>query len=195
MKNDLDDLVCRLKQDDKGAFNTLFYMYAKKVFNFALTYYNDEQDAEEIVQEVFLKVWIKRHFITNPKTFNALVFTMAKNLVYNHLKRNVYKKRYQDYALRDADRLKNTTENEVHYQDLKHHLDQLIAKLPPKRKETFLLSRKHGYTNKEIAEEMNVSLKTVETHISLAIKYLREALHIDTDTILVLMLISTMGLR
>ena len=87
MKNDLDDLIGRLKQNDKEAFNLLFYMYAEKLFKFSLTFFNEETEAEEIVQEVFLKIWLKRKTISDPSTFNAYIYTIAKNLIFNNLKK------------------------------------------------------------------------------------------------------------
>ncbi len=176
MKNDLDDLIGRLKQHDKEAFNLLFYMYAEKIFKFSLTFFNQEAEAEEIVQEVFLKIWLKREKITDPSTFNAYIYTMAKNLIFNNLKRNVYRKKYNSYLYANYSAHQNDTENEVIYEETKQRIEQALDKLPKKRKKVFLLSRQEGLKNKEIAEKLDISIKTVETHMSLSLKYLREVL-------------------
>ena len=143
MKNDLDELVCRLKQHDKEAFNLLYYMYAEKIFKFSLTFFSNEAEAEEVVQEVFLKIWLKRETITDPTTFNAFTYTIAKNLIFNNLKRiNIFYKQ---------------------------------------RRKVFLLSRMEGLKNREIAEQLDISLKTVETHMSLTLKHLRSTLQVDVQ--------------
>ena len=176
MKNDLDDLIGRLKQNDKEAFNLLFYMYAEKLFKFSLTFFNEAAEAEEIVQEVFLKIWLKRKKITNPSTFNAYIYTMAKNMIFNNLKKNVYRKKYNSYLYANHNTHQNDTENEVIYEETKQRIEQALNKLPKKRKEVFILSRQEGLKNKEIAEKLDISIKTVETHMSLSLKYLREVL-------------------
>jgi RNA polymerase sigma-70 factor (ECF subfamily) len=176
MENDLDDLIGRLKQNDKEAFNLLFYMYAEKLYKFSLTFFNEEVEAEEIVQEVFLKIWLKRANITDPSTFNAYIYTMAKNMIFNNLKRNVYRKRYNSYLYTHHNAHKNDTENEVIFEETKQRIEQALKALPKKRREVFLLSRHEGLKNKEIAEKLEISIKTVETHMSLSLKYLREVL-------------------
>lgn len=181
MKNDLDELIARLKQNDKEAFNLLFYMYAEKIFKFSLTFFNDEAEAEEIVQEVFLKIWLKRNTISDPSTFNAYIYTIAKNLIFNNLKKNIYKKKYETYAYANQQTHKNYTENEVLYEETKQRIEIALDQLPKKRKEVFLLSRREGLKNREIAEKLEISIKTVETHMSLSLKYLREVLHFDVD--------------
>jgi len=179
MKNDLDELISRLKQHDKEAFNLLFHMYAEKIFKFSLTFFNSESEAEEIVQEVFLKIWLKRETITDPNTFNAFIYTIAKNLIFNNLKRNVYRKKYESYMYSRVDDSLNSTENEVLHEETKQRITKAIDALPKQRRKVFLLSRRDGLKNKEIAEKLTISLKTVETHMSLSLKYLREVLQVD----------------
>ncbi len=186
MKNDLDDLVGRLKNNDKEAFNLLFYMYAEKIFKFSLTFFNAEAEAEEIVQDVFLKIWLKRTTISNPSTFNAYIYTIAKNLIFNNLKKNIYKKKYESYLYSNYKAHQNDTENEVLYEETKKRIDSALRQLPKKRKEVFLLSRREGLKNKEIAEKLSISIKTVETHMSLSLKYLKEVLHNDGSILLIM---------
>ncbi|MCG8310097.1 MAG: RNA polymerase sigma-70 factor [Cytophagales bacterium] len=173
MINDLDDLIGRLKKDDKEAFNLLFYMYAEKLFKFSLTFFNDEAEAEEIVQEVFLKIWLNRQAIRNPATFNSYIYTIAKNLIFNNLKKNIYKKKYESFFYSNGEKYRNDTENEVFYEETRRMIDKALDQLPRKRKEVFLMSRRDGLKNREIAEKLDISIKTVETHMSLTLKYLK----------------------
>ena len=173
MINDLDELITRLKQDDREAFNLLFYMYAEKIFKFSLTFFNDETEAEGIVQEVFLKIWLKRETIDDPNTFNSFIYTIAKNLIFNNLKRNVYRKKYESYRYSHVQNRNNSTENEVIYKETKQRLEKALEALPVKRRRVFLMSRREGLKNREIAEKLGLSIKTVETQMSLTLKYLR----------------------
>lgn len=186
MKNDLDDIIGRLKQNDKEAFNLLFYMYAEKLFKFSLTFFNEEVEAEEIVQEVFLKIWLKRKTISDPSTFNAYIYTIAKNMIFNNLKKNIYRKKYETYIYSNSQASRNDTENEVIYEETKQRVERALDQLPKKRKEVFLLSRREGLKNKEIAEKLDISIKTVETHMGLSLKYLRKVFHIDADKMMII---------
>lgn len=182
MKNDLDDLISRLRQDDREAFNLLFYMYAEKLLKFSLTFFNREEDAEEIVQEVFIKIWVKRQSIKDPASFNAYIYTIAKNMIFNSLKKNIYRTKYETYQYNNHHFFQNTTENEVMYQETRKRLEHALDQLPIKRKEVFLLSRRDGLKNREIAKKLDISIKTVETQMSLTLKYLKEIFKTDIDT-------------
>lgn len=178
MKNDLDDIVKRLNEGDKKAFGILFMMYADKLFKFSRSFYADDSDAEEIVQEVFLKIWVKREQITDPGTFNAYIYTIAKNLIYNNLKRKVYSRRYYSYLKTSRSDHANLVEESFKFNELEETVQQIIMELPTKRKEIFLLSRNEGLSNKEIAQKLNISLRTVETHIHLALKHIKKILRV-----------------
>lgn len=181
MKNDLDELICRLKQHDKEAFNLLFYMYAEKIFKFSLTFFNNEVEAEEVVQEVFLKIWLKRETIKDPTTFNAFIYTIAKNLIFNNLKKNVYRKKYESYLYNKVEEGRNDTENEVLHEETRRRIATAIDALPKQRRKVFVMSRMEGLKNREIAEQLDISLKTVETHMSLSLKHLRSVLQVDVE--------------
>ena len=181
MKNDLDDLIIRLRHDDREAFNLLFYMYAEKLLKFSLTFFNSEEEAEEIVQEVFIKIWIKRQSIKDPASFNAYIFTIAKNMIFNGLKKNIYRKKYEIYQYNKHHSFQNTTENQVLYQETRKRLEHALDQLPKKRKEVFLLSRRDGLKNREIAEKLDLSIKTVESHMSLTLKFLKKVFKIDLE--------------
>lgn len=194
MKNDFDDLIGRLKQNDKEAFNLLFYMYAEKLFKFSMTFFNTTDEAEEIVQEVFLKIWSNRKSISNPSTFNAYIYTIAKNLIFNNLKKNIYKKKYESYLYSNPQPNQNDTENEVIYEETLNQIETALDLLPKKRKEVFLLSRRDGLKNKEIAEKLDISVKTVETHMSLSLRFLKEILRLDDDQLKMITLIAILSL-
>ena len=178
MKNDLDDIVKRLNEGDKKAYGMLFLMYADKLYKFSRSFYADDRDAEEIVQEVFMKLWINRKGIKDPGTFNAYIFTIAKNLIYNNLKRRVYSKKYYSYLKNAHSYHANLVEESFNFNELENAVRRVIEGFPAKRKEIFLLSRNEGLSNKEIAQRLNLSLRTVETHIYLALKHIKKTLDI-----------------
>ncbi len=187
MRSDLDNLIVRLKQNDKNAFNALFYMYADKLYKFGLSYFHDHAEAEEVVQEVFLKIWLNRNTITDASTINAYIFTIAKNLIFNNLKKKVHDEKYRLYYQEKLEEV-NSIDDRVNYNDTEQIIKDAINQLPKKRKLVFLLSRKVGLKNKEIARRLNISIKTVETHMTLSLKHLKEALYLKSDKILLISL-------
>ena len=182
MRCELEDLIVRLKLEDREAFTALFYLYADKLHRFAKSYLYDSEEAEEIVQEVFLKIWLKRNAITDASTFDAYLFTIAKNLIFNVLKKKVHSNKYKE-SLKNKPKFENSTDNQVIFNETEKMIKQAVEQLPKKRKLVFILSRKVGLKNHEIAEKLNLSIKTVETHMSLSLKHLKNALTLNSNRI------------
>lgn len=165
-----------LKKDDFLAFDALFCKYAQNLYAFALSITRDSFAAEEITQLVFLKVWEKRAQINEHLSFKSFLFSVVYNETISWLrKENSEKRRIGEYA-RFAASLTNETEQSVEFHSLEQVAGRLIDEMPEKRKQIFRLSREQGFTNKEIAETLNISVKTVENQMTSALKYLREKL-------------------
>ena len=166
-------LVASVKQDDHQAFDQLFHKYAKTLYSFLLSILKDENEAEEAVQDIFFKIWEKRKGLDPKQSFKAYLFTIAVNL-----SKNLYRKKLQEekYKQKVAVELNfNTTSemNEVEYKDLLNYLDKIINKLPPARREIFIMSRKMGLKNAEIAVKLNLSEQTIKNQLVTAQKFLR----------------------
>lgn len=169
-------LVQRLAKNDVQAFNELYNLYSRRIFGFAYGFLRSQEEAEGIVQEVFVKIWVTRSNLRSDLSFSWFLFTIARNLILNRLHHQQYEIRYQKNILTETSIDENNTEEQVFYKDLSEHINNLIGELPPKRKEIFLLSRFEGLSYQEISEKMNISIKTVEAQISLALKYIRAKL-------------------
>jgi RNA polymerase sigma-70 factor (ECF subfamily) len=167
-------LVKRLHNDDIFAFNELYQKYSAKAYNFIIKHLDTEEDTKDLLQELFLTIWNKRKDINEDLSFNSYLFTITLNLIRKHFRKKV----------KDRNIIHNWTETTVHYsQDSSyltetHNLElisnKIISELPPKRKQVFELSRKKGLSNEEIAEKLNITKKTVENHLNLALKYFRK---------------------
>ena len=166
-------LVQRLAKNDVQAFNELYNLYSRRIFGFAYGILRSKEEAEGIVQEVFVKIWETRNNLRSDLSFSWFLFTIARNLILNKLQHHQYEMRYQKDFLAETSGDDNNTEEQVFYRDMSDHINNLIMELPPKRKEIFLLSRFEGLSYQEISEKLNISVKTVEVQISLALKYIR----------------------
>ena len=166
-----EQLISELNAGNILAFNYIFELYSSKLFLFAKGYLKSVEDSEELVQEVFTKVWEKRDQLQSGYSFKSYVFTIAFNIIKKHFRQ---KSRFIKFA---ADELltdvTNETSQQIDYNSLKNHILELAETLPAKRREVFIKSRFDGLTNKEIAEELGLSKKTIENHLNLALKEIR----------------------
>lgn len=174
-KTDADYIQC-LKKDDFTAFDVLFHKYAQSLYAFALSITRDTFAAEDITQLVFLKVWENRSRINEFLSFKSFLFSVAYRETISWLRKENSEKRRVDGYAQLAGSLTNETEWTVEFHSMELIANRLIEEMPEKRREIFRLSREQGYSNKEIADMLNISVKTVENQMSSALKYLREKL-------------------
>lgn len=178
----MTDLVDALKNDDARALEVLFERYHVKVFNFCYAYLDSKPETEEVVQDVFVKLWTYRSQIKSELSINGLIFKIAKNLTLNKLRE---RKKQLTVSLDHVTNPSNCTEETILFRELEQELLKAIETLPPKRKQVFKLSRFDGLSNKEISEQMKISVNTVEGQMRKAIKHLNN--HLDCAVLLILM--------
>lgn len=168
-------LLKKIKQSDISAFNTLFKIYENDIFNFLLFKLLNKETAEDLLQEVFLILWENRSKINIELSIKAYLYTSAKNLSINHFRHNSVIKRHEENALSETSYYESP--QEIYEKDESNKtLLNTINKLPEKTRVTFLMSRVDGLAYKEIAERLNISIKTVENQIGSALKKLRDLL-------------------
>ena len=169
------DWLQALKEGDLRAFNELFDHYGKRLFRFSMGYLKSELDAEEVVQEVFIKIWNNREELSVQKSFESYLFTIAKNGILNMIRKSKSEQAYLQYAKLHPE--KNVLlDDELNFRELEKAYQAAIEKLSPRRKVIFLLSREQSLSNAEIAEKMNISVKTVENQMTSALSEIRKHL-------------------
>lgn len=170
-----DLLLDALKNGNAEAFTVLYRENWKQVYNFTRLYISNYDTAEEIVQDVFVKVWESREFLKEDGNINGLLFITTRNIIFNKFKKKINEDIYKMTVL-SAMQDSYNIEDEIDAKDLSAYIDQLIDELPPQRRKVFNLSRKEYKSYKEIAEQLNISEKTVERHINESLKYIRRNL-------------------
>lgn len=175
---EIDETVYhRLKQGNQQAFNIIYWQYNAKIYNFVLSFLSDRDTAEDITQSVFLKIWERREMIDLKKSFNAYIFTIAKNLVYKEL---IHRMETEQISNSDFSSMlkaaSNDIEEEISAHSLQEYIEELISQLPPSRRKIFLLSRKEGLSIKEIANKCQISERSVETQIYRSLQFLKKKL-------------------
>ena len=166
-------MVQGLIKGNKKSFDDLYYYYYPKLYAFSKTFLKVEDDINDILQEVFIKIWDNRKKIKNVETFNAWIFTIAKNSVVTYFRK---KSREKDFG----DRVKNISAGELvlndnlEYKDMKVIVDKIVGQLPEKRRIIYKLSREEGLSNRDIAKKLEISIKTVEDHMLYSLRFLRK---------------------
>ncbi len=168
------NLVRSLRKSDHDAFEKLFKRYGQKLFIFSLSYLKDTDQAEEIVQEVFLKVWINRFSLKTGTSFQSYLFTIAFNSIKKSFNRKAKENQFRLELVDQLDDGRDCAEYEDNFQLVVTKLDGFINEMPERRKEVFIKRKQHGIPVKQIAEEFGVSAKTVENQITEAMKYLKK---------------------
>lgn len=164
-----------IKKNDEKAFEKLFHRYYGHLCLYASRILQDEVSAEEIVQDFFVKLWEKRKHLTIETSVKSYLYRSVRNLCLNLIQHNKTKLQHAKSVLADATQNQDA-EDQFYEIDLAKKIQESILSLPEKRQKIFRLSREDGLKYREIAEKLNLSIKTVETQMGLAIKTLREKL-------------------
>lgn len=181
MSADLQKLVVRLKAADREAFRLIFETFQESIFRFLYLRTKDVALAEDMLQEVFYKLWKSRDTLDEAQSIKSYLYTIADNLFLNHYRHlQVVREHEQSYA---APKIVTET---PHYlleeNEFKRQLENAIDSLPEKVKDVFIMSRLEDLSYQEIAERQSISIKTVESHMVKALRLLREALPVKYFT-------------
>jgi len=172
-------LVASLKNGEAGAFSEIYQRYWDKLLVYTVRVIRRQADAEDIVQELFVSIWRRRHELDIEHALSTYLYTGIRYLAFRHIERN---SAYADYlhrlAVRIAGEEGNITdiEAEIFGRELEGQIDRLIEQLPEKMQEVFVLSRRHHLSYKEIAERLSISEETVRKQVYKSLQILRSRL-------------------
>ena len=166
-----------LKKGSEAAFVNVYYQYHTKLFRFFLKRIRNHDTARELTQEAFVKLWKSRQGLSDSFSIETQLFTISGSVLVDHLRRQANERRRMS---RLADKI-----NEEPYPatitahksfETADYLKAVVQDLPPARKKIILLKMGSGYTNKEIASQLSISEKTVEDHVTKALRHIRSIL-------------------
>jgi RNA polymerase sigma-70 factor (ECF subfamily) len=185
LKNAKDnrELLLLLKEGNMVAFDTIYEQYCKRLYGFVIRYVKQDTDAEEIVQEVFIKIWENRRKIDVFSSFESFIFTISYNSTISLLRKRVHEKKYLEH-LKFSQEFDLTPEltDEIHFKELNEKIQNLLGELTPRQREIFLLSREEGLTHGQIAKKLGISVHTVKNHIVTVLSLLKS--NVDTTLII-----------
>jgi len=171
-----ESLISQLKKGSYDAFDKIYQIYVRRLYAYCFQFTKSHENSEEIVQDVFIKLWMNRENIKQENTLSSLLFIMAKNHIINAFRANVHQFVYVEYAdYKDKIPTNNTSQN-IEYQEFIMELKKAVQTLPPTIQKVVTLSKINQLSNKEIAEKLGLNDQTVRNSLSVGLKKLREIL-------------------
>lgn len=171
-------LISAVKKGDKGAYEQLFVRYYPTLLRFIHGMLKDNHMAEDIAQNIFMKLWIHREKLDSTQSLKNYLFVLAKHEIFNifKAKRKTMLSLLPQLNDRDIEDRGYSIEEQYNYAELNELLIQNISKMPPQRQLIFRMSRCEHLSNREIAERLGLSVRSVDKHIELALKDLHNSI-------------------
>lgn len=171
------ELISRIKEGDESAFRIVFDLYSSKLYAFSYRFLKEKEPCQEVVQEVFLNLWINRAKLDTQYPIAPYLYTITRRLTLNVLRHVATSQSAMDKMWLNVKKVSNETEEEVFLEDLSRFTEQVLSKMPKQQQLIFRMSRHQELSYDEIAEELNLSRNTVKNHLVAALKTLRTQLN------------------
>jgi RNA polymerase sigma-70 factor (ECF subfamily) len=181
IRSDVGDsfLSSGIRNDNMDCFEVLYKRYKSKLYFFSLKFLKDTEEAEDLVQTVFINLWEHRKSLDDSLSVKSYIYKSAVNAIYNRLKRKALLKRFIQNELKEPVLSCNPTYDKIFYDDLDRSIESVLDNMPLKQKMIFNLSRNEGLSHKEISDKLNLSVRTVENQIYRTIKRIKYLISID----------------
>lgn len=184
-----ETLLSLVADDDKDAFTMLYRRYWESLFATAARALRSKTDAADLVQDIFLSIWTRRHDLRITGSLAAYLQTSVRYKVIKYIEKNITRR---DYLVLLTEVLVNyqppDAESQLQIKELQHVIQSAVEQMPNKMREVYQLSRKHHLSHKEIAERLDISDETVKKHIQHALQIIKTAISLNATTFAVLLL-------
>ena len=177
--------ILRLMDGDEIALREVYEVYAERVYQLAFRFLKDTARSEEIVQDVFMKLWLNRESLDEQGNIWLYLYVIAKRLCLNKLREISKSTVLFEQLMRRIERAGNQADEQLLADELNQQAQQLIARLPKQQRMIFKLSREEGLSHNEIAQKLGLSPNTVKNHMVQALKTLKSTLQQSGYTYLV----------
>jgi RNA polymerase sigma-70 factor, ECF subfamily len=171
-----EDLMREIKADNMTAFDLIYKKYSKGIYKFGMSILKKPEEAEDLVQHVFFCLWKNRHKVENNALLKYYLFSITYNSAISTIRKKAKENRFIEYLKSQPQIGMETDKVENDYSDLTIRVESIINKLPPRQKEIYLLHKDKGLKYHEIAKRLQISVNTIETHMSRALKTIRHKL-------------------
>jgi RNA polymerase sigma-70 factor (family 1) len=171
---DEENVLRLLSEDSKYAFQLIYNAYSNRIYKVSLSYLKSPILAEEVVQDVFFKLWFQRKNLAHLHSVEAWLYTVCKNLILNYLKKVSHDWELKKALLHDRRESEESADIKLREHQLAEILASAIANLSPQQRQIYVLSRENGLSYDAIASKLGISPLTVKTHMSRALSSIRD---------------------
>jgi len=168
------ELIALLTKNEELAFREIYYRYKDRLWHYCFSFIKSEEESDDMVQEVFIRLWELRKFIDPELSFSSFLYTMARNRVLNFFRDINVEVQVMKVLAQRQDLISGSVESELIFSDYQKILTDAIDKLPPRRKRIFNMSRVENLSHKEIASRLGISVYTVQEHISESLRFIKD---------------------
>lgn len=181
------DLLLRVAKGDEQAFQQFFQEHWPQVYGTSLRLTKDPEKAQDLTQDVFIKIWEQRERLADIRQADGYIYTLARNLVLDFLRKRVFDSENIDYLIHYFKDASLNPQEKLEYRELETLLHQAMDHLPEKIGRVFRLSRVEGLTHEQIAEQLGISIVTSKTYVVRALQAIRKymAAHGDSRTLVI----------
>ncbi len=186
-------LIHFLALGGEDAFTKIFDHYSDKLYSTALYYLKSPEGAEEVVQDVFLKIWLKRTTLPDIDNFGSYIFIVTRNIIFDRMKKKAHEQAFLRH-LHDRPSFVSDTDKGIIQWQYDQLLQEAIEQLPPRQKKLFLLAKEKGWSHDAIAQKLGISRLTVKKHIARALKSVRRYLQHNMKNLLLPLIFTSLVL-
>ena len=166
--------VRRLQKGDLYSFDLVYQRYSQRLYGFAFSILKNHEDAKEIVQETFLRLWNSKDQLKNDQSLKSYLFKISYNISIDLIRLRLKNEKYVEYLKIHFSEDAADADNLADYNELNDTIQKIISEFPEQRQKVFRMSREKGLSHAEIADQLGITTKTVENHINLALKTVRK---------------------
>ena len=174
-----NEILRQIAHGDETAFRLLFNEHWQNIYGVAYMLTKSAPIAEDMVQEIFMKLWIKREQLPGVENFRNYLFIVARNHIFNELKKRSADILFTNHLLEYFHDIKETPEKKLLLKETEQIIDQVIERLPQQQKMIYRLSREEGLSRNEMAERLGIAPNTVRNHLAKALEMIRHELQRD----------------
>lgn len=182
-------LFLQISEGNEAAFRQLFELYKSKIYFFILHIIERKAETEELVQDVFMRLWTSRHILASVDHPDAYLFIIAKNRSLDFIQKIISERKMKEDLIQKGGTTENNTEEHIDFHESRRLIDEAVHLLPDQQKLVFRLSKEQGLTRQEIASRLAISEHTVRNHLAEAIKFIKNWLKQHGDKAYILFLL------
>ncbi len=160
-------------EGSEEAFRTLFNKYFDRIYGVAYSLTKSPVVAEDMTQDIFLKIWVKREMLKDILRFDAFLFRVARNHILNELRNKVKEQEFTEYLINFFRETADNPQQHLIFRELEKVVEEALEKLPPQQRQIYKLSREDGLSQEEISEKLQISVNTIKQHMNRALKFIR----------------------